>query len=138
MTNHANQPYMYLGTRVDSPEPAVGWVAWPLTDTLVSRLRHAFMQCVDRREDRVVYEATGSVWSPKATPAVTSPSVEVSSQGTFRLYGYVEPEFNMVSTAWHDVEHFAANVASGERCFEEDPERLKDLWRLAKHPGVQQ
>ncbi|MBQ4855624.1 hypothetical protein IMW82_13180 [Rhodanobacter sp. B2A1Ga4] len=138
MTNHASRPYLYLGTRVDSPEPTFGWVAWPVTDTLVSRLRHAFMQCVDRREDRVVYEATGSLWSPTATPAVMSPSVEVSAEGMFRLYGFAEPEFNKVSTSWHDVERFAANVASGERCFEEDPERLKDLWQLAKRRGASQ
>jgi hypothetical protein len=138
VTNHASRPYLYLGTRVDSPEPTFGWVAWPVTDTLVSRLRHAFMQCVDRREDRVVYEATGSLWSPTATPAVMSPSVEVSAEGMFRLYGFAEPEFNKVSTSWHDVERFAANVASGERCFEEDPERLKDLWQLAKRRGASQ
>jgi len=138
VTNHASRPYLYLGTRVDSPEPTFGWVAWPVTDTLVSRLRHAFMQCVDRREDRVVYEATGSLWSPTATPAVISPSVEVSAEGMFRLYGFAEPEFNKVSTSWHDVERFAANVASGERCFEEDPERLKDLWQLAKRRGASQ
>ncbi|ODU53090.1 MAG: hypothetical protein ABS98_01965 [Lysobacteraceae bacterium SCN 69-48] len=136
MISPARAPMVYFGTRFETVDPVFGWVALPSTDALIQQLRRAFMECVDERKEEVAFSAHGSLWSPAETPVVMNPTVVVTAAGQFRLYAYVEPEFERVATTWRDVEHFAANVVSGERCFEEDPVRLKELWRLSERPGV--
>ena len=136
MISPARAPMVYFGTRVETADPVFGWVALPWTDAHIQQLRRAFMECVDECKEEVAFSARGSLWCPAVTPVVVSPTVVVTDAGQFRVYAFVEPELERVVTTWCDVEHFAANVVSGERCFEEDPVRLKELWRLSERQGV--
>ncbi|MEY2161352.1 hypothetical protein [Rhodanobacter sp. FW106-PBR-LB-2-11] len=138
MTPPARAPMVYFGTCVETADPVFGWVALPWTDALIQQLRRAFVACVDEHKEEVVFPAHGSVWSHTVTPVVVNPTVVVTNAGQFRVYAFADPGFDCVATTWRDVEHFASNVLSGERCFEEDPVRLKELWRLSERRGVAQ